>query len=420
MNISLPSLVNMFSSMWTRNKAGDNLYLMNSEGNWSMSGTNLDIAQNHPIATPAILFVSKTFSQAKFKVKNKKTGKIVKNHWLLDKLDNPNYYQTNIDFLESIMFQQIAEGCSIVYQKKDISFGDTEALYVLNVNLIKWPEYFKTPMINNPISRVGNKKIIYDENGENLEIKIKDLLFFYDMPNGLKKNKFENKSRLDGLDQTLTNTVDSLIAKNIILKSNGKELITGVKDGGILTPEEKQSAENLWNGNYGLANNRKRGLITKAQLTHKSLHIALRDLGLDESVKVDGNLIYTALHIPKDILSLEAKKTTYNNFKESMVSYYQNEIQSSLDAFTAVFNKIIEPELELVGDYEHLPIMQYILIERYKVAEGLGKALTALRSSGLPDEEALERCGLDPTIKLEELKSNNNGENEESGKTETN
>jgi HK97 family phage portal protein len=413
MNISLPSLGNMFSSLWTRNKAGDNLYLMNSEGKWGMTGTNLDIAQNHPIATPAILFVSKTFSQAKFKVRDRKTGKLIKKHWLIDKLNNPNYYQTNIDFLESIMFQQIAEGCSIAYIKKDISFNDVESIYVLNVNLIKWPEDFKTPMSNDPSTKVGNKKIVYDENGENLEIKIKDLLFFYDMPNGLEKNKFKNKSRLDGLNQTLINTKDSLVAKNIILKSNGKELITGVKDGGILTPEEKESAENLWNGNYGLAQNRKRGLITKAQLAHKSLHIALRDLGLDESVKVDGNLIYTALHIPKDILSLEAKKTTYNNFKESMVSYYQNEIQSSLDAFTAVFNKIIEPELELVGDYEHLPIMQYILIERYKVAEGLGKALTALRSAGLPDNVALEKCGLDTTIKLEELKSNNNGDEKE-------
>ena len=59
------------------------------------------------------------------------------------------------------------------------------------------------------------------------------------------KNMFTNKSRLTGLKQTLINTNDSLKAKNIILKTNGKELITGTtKEGGLqLTPDEKKKAD---------------------------------------------------------------------------------------------------------------------------------------------------------------------------------
>ena len=143
--------------------------------------------------------------------------------------------------------------------------------------------------------------------------------------------------------------------------------------------KEKEDAEKLFFTNYGLGTNRKRGLITKAELKWQSLHIALRDLGLDESVKVDGNLIYTAMHIPKDILSLEAKKTTYNNFKESMVSYIQNEQQPSVDAFSAVFQELLKDKnLKLVGSYEHLPIMQFILLERYEGLTLKGEALSAL------------------------------------------
>jgi hypothetical protein len=107
---------------------------------------------------------------------------------------------------------------------------------------------------------------------------------------------------------------------------------------------------------------------------------------------------------PKDILSLEAKKTTYNNFKESMVSYIQNEMQASVDAFTDVMNKILDDSnLKLIGTYEHLPIMQFILIERYEGISKRAKALNDLLITGIPKEVALELCGFDKTMDLEEI-----------------
>jgi len=403
MRLSLPKFI---TAMWERNSSGDNFYDLLASGEWGIKGSNLEIAQNHPILTPALLFVSKLFSQAEFQIQNKRTGKIIKDHWLIKILENPNFYQTGPDFLESLLFMQIAQGKAVVYVKRDISFGDVEALYLLNSDLIEWPEEFKTRKLNRSHdAKIKAAKIKYDADGENLDIKIGDLMFFYDLPNGLDRNAFETKSRLDGLKQTLINTHDSLLAKNIILKTNGKELITGEKEGFHLQPNEKADLENLFQSGYGLGLNRKRGLITQAKLTHKSLHIALRDLGLDESVKVDGNLIYTALHIPKDILSLEAKKTTYNNFKESMVSYIQNEMQATLDSLTAVLQILIgDSNLRITGSYEHLPIMQFILIERYTSIKGKADALKALLDTGIPNEIALEMCGFDKSIKLTEAK----------------
>ncbi len=304
MRFGLPKLT---WPIWTRNSSGENFYDITAARDWGIKGSNLYIAQNHPILTPGLLFVSKLFSQAKFTVENVK-GKEVE-HEILNLLKDPNYYQTQMDFLESLMFMQIAQGVAIVYIKRDISFKDVEAFYLLDKKLIEWPIGMKFPKGNRTAdNKISSKKIVYDKNGENLIIKVSDLLFFYDLANCINKNPFEVKSRMDGLKQTLINTNDSLLAKNIILRTNGKELITGEKDGFHLSPDEKIAVENLFNSGYGLSNTRKRGLITQAKLTWKSLHIALRDLGLDESVKVDGNLIYTALHIPKDILSLEAKK----------------------------------------------------------------------------------------------------------------
>lgn len=400
MRLTLPKL---YWPTWSRNTAGENFYDLTSAGDWAGEMTNLQMAQNHPILTPALLFVSKLFSQASFTMENKNSGKARDTHDILELLDNPNQYQTREDFLETLMFMMLAQGVAIVAKQKIIGFDTPKAMFVLNKDLIKWPEEYNKETFRKNSPAVMNKKIIYDADGENITYTIKDLMFFYDLPNMMGANPFEVSSRIDGLKQTLINTLDSLVAKNIILKSNGKEMITGKKDSFPLTPDEKKEVEHLFNSKLGLSFNRKRGFVTKADVTWKSLHIALRDLGLDESIKIDGNIIYTALHIPKDIISLEAKKTTYNNFKESMVSYIQNEMQPSANSFAAVFNKEITQNLRLVGSYTHMPIMQFILLEKYEVVGKQAIALTALRNAGVPDDIALEMCGMDKTIILKEM-----------------
>ena len=404
--------------VWSRNSSGDNFYDITSADKWSKFGSNIGLAEDHPILTPALLFVSKLFSQAELKVIHKSSGKEKETHDLSRLFVNPNFYQTLPDLLESLMFTQIANGVGVLYAKKIFGTNMMNAIHVLDYSKIHFPDNIKSGYLSGNVSFL-EKTVVYDQNGENLTIKLKDLMFFYDLPNGAKKNPFQATSRISGLRQTLLNTQDSLIAKNIILKTNGKEMLSGTKDGFPLTPDEKRDAESMFNGGYGLSNSRKRGLITKAKVSWTSMHIALRDLGLDESVKVDGNIIYTALHIPKDIISLEAKKTTYNNFKESMVSYIQNEMQATLNSFVAVFNKNIDPLHRLEGTFEHLPIMQYILLERYTGISQQAGALDALRRAGIPDDVALEKCGFDKNIVLNPLTQTNNSDGQGQTNTQT-
>ncbi len=407
---------------WTRDKSGNNLYVFGNGSGWSdpANFSNLGMAQSHPILTPALLFVSKLFSQADLKVINKKTGNEVGDHWLSKLLNKPNGYQTQNDFLESLQFIQIAQGKAVGYLKRPIGFNDSpdiDSIYILDSDKIKFPKDYRSKILSSTAKKaIDEQEVVYDEKGENLKIKIKDLLFFYDLPNCLNKNFYKVSSRLDGLKQTLINTHDSLIAKNIILKTNGKEIIsTGSTEHFPLAGEDKIQAESLLQNNYGLAWNRKRGIVTKANINYQSMHIALRDLGLDESVKVDGNIIFTALHIPKDILSLEAKKTTYNNFKESMVSYVQNEMQASLNSFIEVFQQLlIGTDFKLVGTYDHLPVMQFFLKQKYEGLVVRAQALNDLMKAGVPEEDALELCGFDKGMKLIEMQQNN-GSNQNNG-----
>ena len=84
-------LGNLKRIFWERNKSGDNWYteLRDGEG-FGLEGSNLEIAQKHPILTPALLFVSKLFSQADFYMQNAK-GEKKYEHPILDMLNNPNY-----------------------------------------------------------------------------------------------------------------------------------------------------------------------------------------------------------------------------------------------------------------------------------------------------------------------------------------
>ena len=104
-----------------------------------------------------------------------------------------------------------------------------------------------------------------------------------------------------------------------------------------------------------------------------------------------------------------------------MVSYIQNEMQSALNSVLAVFQtQINEPNILLCGDYENLPVMQFILLERYKVAKERATALKEARNAGLPDNIALQMCGFDENIELKEVKNERQENNSNQNGTEGN
>jgi hypothetical protein len=398
-------LTDLFKGFYyKRNINGDHFYRINTEKYGNSSRDLLKISQNHPLLTPALLFISQLFAQARFKVVNSETKEIIKGHWLSELLKNPNFYQSGIDLLENFMFLKTVVGSVAIYKKKPVGMDATE-FYVLNTDLIEYPKDFNTKMTFR--DKIGSTYVIYDKEGENIRIKLEDLMFFYDLPNGINKidkknNHFKSKSRIKGLMQTLINTDDSLLAKNIILKSNGKEMISSgnAAETFPMSPNEKVEAEKLFNSNYGLSRNKSRTWITKASVDWKSLHIALRDLGLDESVKTDANIIYTALHIPKDILSLDNKKTTYANQKESMVSYIQNDMQGALNDFTNTLTLDLLEGEELIGSYDHMPVMQFILLQKYDIENKRATALQGYLNAGVSKQDALDLLDL-TDIKLE-------------------
>ncbi|MCK5788615.1 MAG: phage portal protein [Chlamydiia bacterium] len=394
---------------------------------------NLLIAQKHPILTTALTFISQLFAQADFYVKDSK-GNRSDEHELLALLKSPSFTMTQTDFLESLFFNRIAGGTCVILKKEASTGLGTTELEILDITQLLFPiisaaKYKK--------SDFKGLKVKYGKGALARELKIKDLLFIRDLPlvpknvflannDGEEYDKvntrymFMSRSRLDGLRQTLKNTVISLEAKETILSSNGRELIKTNKSEGTapLSANEKEEGQAALS-NIGTRKRQRRAWITKADVTWQSLHIAIRDLGLDESIKVDGNIIFSALHIPKDILSLEAKKTTYQNQKESIVAFIQGEMEPMLRDFTQTLNKDSKDRLTLVGNYDSLPVMQYILLQYYEGLIKQAKALKDLQAAGLSWEDALELCNMDPNIKRDESQTGEEDEANGAGEGET-
>lgn len=382
-----------------------------------------EYAQKHPIMTTAVDFVGQLFSRAEFWVE--RNGKRVDDHWLIDLLNEPGFELTRSDFLRAVFFDSVTTGVSEIIPVKAVGFDKPTKLRIINPLKVEYP----TISIND--YKVGNYdeyEITLDKEVENSKFKVNEVIFIRDL--ALTPTNVETKgggydmrflltsnSRFDAQLQVLYNTVLSLEAKEIILKTNGKELYSSkAGENANLGNTERDDIKTSINNNYGLARNRSRAIITKAALDWKSLHIAMRDLGLDDSLKVDAKLIFGALQIPSDIMSLDLKKSSYQNQKESIVAYYQNILQTKVDDFAASLgNRLLAKGEVLRGGYDHLPVMKYILDQKYKGIKELAIALKNLQDAGMKWKDALRILEIDESLefelsKLTQTQSNNEGE----------
>ena len=377
-------------------------------------------AEKHPILTPAVDYVGQMFSRAEFWIE--KNGVRQEKHWMIDLLNNPGFDLTRSDFLRSIFYDSVISGTAVITPVNSVGFAVPTKLRILNPLAITYP------IINNKDYNVGNYdkySIILNKETDPTKYKIKDLVFIRDLAitqtsvvtngKGYKSRKiFTTPSRFESQLQVLYNTVLSLEAKEIILKTNGKELYSSKSGADTqMSNAEKDDVQKNVNNNFGLTKGRSRAIVAKAAVDWKSLHIAMRDLGLDESLKTDSDLILGALHIPKDIKALDLKKASYQNQKESIVAYYQNILQTKVDDFAESMTLSLLKDGEVLkGGYEHLPVMKYILDQKYRGIKELGLALQELQLAGVEWVDALELCGLDSSYTYNE-ETTPNGTKEE-------
>lgn len=398
------SLDLLFEGKWPfyqRLKNGKHVYqYIDGSASWDTIQDKLKCGYENPVLLPIMQLMSFYTSKAKFIVKDK-DGKEIENHPLVLRLNAPNIYQSKQDFLAQFIWLKYCIGYMQMYPLHAVAFKrpqDLDAIYNLNAALITWPKGFKTRFVftDGDVENALDSKFIYDKTGQNIMLSVNDIIPFYDLPNGLNsENMLIAPSRLDGLKKPLTNIARAFDAKNIAIKTNGKELFKNRSSSQVasvpLKQEERDDITEKTEMQYGMATNRSRSIITNADIEWQSLHINLKDLGLDDSVVKDAQMIVSAYNIPKELISFDGKAAKYENQLQATVGFIQGVIQDNVDDICLSLMSYLEMNdgEVLTASFDHLPIMQHAKAQQTKSTKEKIETFKLMIDAGVEPQSAL-------------------------------
>lgn len=353
--------------------------------NWSLE---------NPVLFSIIALRSKMISQMKITHLNAK-GDIIENSDVLNLLKQPNYFQSQEDFFFQLAWFLSTNGNNYTYKKQLLSNQLPKALY----NLIPSEIDFKKVMhIKSFISDekdfkdLGKQTIKYSLDGQDFKLPVNSLIPFYDVTNGLTSNSLlASPSRIKSIEKTLQNIDENIKSKNLNLKMSQKYLgINKNQANGVSTlmrPEDKGIIENT------LMN--KSLLTTNGDIEVKHLISDLKKLYLDEQFGQDAQTCLLAFGLNNDVLNYFAGgSSTFENQEKGEQRFIQNEIQATanniVNSIASSLN-IIDKGEKLVASFDHLPVMQSLILEKITTLTELQNTIKiAKENMTITSDEAIE------------------------------
>lgn len=383
---------------------------MNSnDGFGAHSGNYLDLSLSNIALFTALDIRSSMFSRGRIGVKDIKSGKDIENDPFLKKIANPNFAQSQQDFLFShLWFKSLGNNMTRVITTLKNS-TDIEKVAALEHLIPSCVDYKKINKVGDfIISRSQKKKVLeseitYNVSGVKHTIPVEQLAFFYDVTNNMTdESYFKSPSRIAAMIPDLLNIQEGQSSKNVNLKHSKKWLITNNSkdDYGkeTLKVDEKQEIEERFLNKDIMA--------TNAMVKAESLAVSLQKLGIDDSIASDSMRVFSGFGLNKDIINWWANgQTTYDNKAFGLVDWIQNDIQFEGNDFSNTwsnFFKYEEQGKKIYIDYSDLPIMAILEEKRIETVERLSTIVKTLVDAGASYKEALTISGLEEKIKQHE------------------
>lgn len=343
-----------------RDRTGIFTYSFLENNGFTNSTKYLDISLSNPVLLAIIALRCKIYSQMKITHLNS-AGKPIENSPILQLFKQPNYFQSQEDFLFQQMWFLSATGTNYTYRINALS--QTKSIYNLLPSEIELNDIHKVKSFistKEELKAYGGRKIKYKLDGQSFDIAIKDLIPTYDLANGLTCNSLiSSPSRLKGISKTIENIEENLLSKNVNLKMSQKYLMASQGDGNEAQIQQgdrkdilnKVSAKSL--------------LITNANIKAQHLVSDMKRLFLDEQFSNDALTCLLAFDMSKDVLNYFSNgSSTYENKEKAMLDYIQNSVQNdannTMNSFASSFGLIDKGE-SLVASYNHLPVMQLVM-----------------------------------------------------------
>jgi hypothetical protein len=362
--------------------------------------------KNHALFT-ALKITSDFCAKAKFSIKRGDGDNVTYDETdpLVKLLDNPNFYQSNSDFIKEFIWLKITNGTGVMRPIMPSGFNvtpeSTEAIYNLDNSKIKYPTNFTTPMFVDKADQETFKetKLEYVEGTKKTGLEIGDLMYFYDITNGITGSLLQSPSRVRAIKPSISNIRLALEAQNVMLQTNGRELFAGQgakgANTGMSTPMDsgdRNEIEGKLIHKYGMSAAKVRSIVTNQGVNWQSLHIALKELGLIEATGHNTSIIRAAFQIPETIWKNYGESgDTFENKKEGEIEMIQNVAQPHMNDFVNTLNSFYGYEDNpLVATFDHVEAMQHIEDKKADKFLKISTAFKNLVAAGVSVEEAQE------------------------------
>ncbi|OYW19919.1 MAG: hypothetical protein B7Z54_02565 [Sphingobacteriales bacterium 12-47-4] len=281
---------------------------------------------------------------------------------ILDRMANPNPFQTQRQFMWDAMFYLML-GNAYLYTDSRNPANDTAKLYWLDPSRMTWPPDFYKKSGKLILSRKSEQEILdsiieYDqEDGSRMKIPVRDIVHITDLTNSLG-DWYSGPSRVDALVKVIQNTEKILDAININSEYTGKFLVAGKNDPADIhklpmEEAEKQSIEDKMNS-------KKKVHAVKSMIDIKRFVENMGSLKLPEHYESQYFIIGSMYGIPKDVLEAFQKSSTFENQEKAVGRHISYTLEPKGEDIMAAISRRFQlsDNRRVVISWDHLPFMQ--------------------------------------------------------------
>lgn len=377
---------------WERLKNGDFLtYDRNKlSASWSAK-ENLDVALSNPVLSTLINIRADYLSQFNFFEVND-AGEKVENSDFNRLIENPNPYQSKQDFLKQLEWYILCFGW--VYQRPYGADGmPANYLYNLSTPDITFDNEIKRSLIQKraDIKELGKFSFNYKDFDTDIKMQVKDVIQFFDISNGLGGNPFTSPSRISSIRKSTENISLALDAQNIMGGQIGREMIFKEKQSNSidsampLASGDKQDMERKFQG-YGAQSGRNRTVILNKEMGWKSMHIPNADLGFEETISLNANLMGQSLQVPNSVYKAYMQGDTFENQNQGLLGFLQGTMQARANDIANSWSSYFG--IKIKASIEHLPIMAKVEDVKIDRVLKISQAFRNLTQGGLTTDQA--------------------------------
>lgn len=368
-------------------KDGDFMFPLSPANSLSWASTELTHLLDYlevPEVASIINMKARAFANMKLQTVSKTTGLPVKvNESRI--LNNPNYFQSQKEFLmQTKLFQEIF-GNEVLYFLKGVGMP-VSAMFTLPPLFVDIDEMGRQPYW---LERDFPEAVKYhiEWNGQRMALNTDDICHINNAKvKLLADDVYWGESTMKSLQAPISNIRAAYEARNVLIENRGALgiLSNNSADGmGATMPldgDEKTALQNDFK-KYGVTKKQWQIIITSLNLKWQQMSIDADKLKLFEEVKADTEQICDAYGVPFELLSNQ-KGTTFENRKNAEKTFYTGTIIPEAEEWAGAINRKWDTEgksWEVRATFEHLDIFSDNQRERAQsiavLINGLSKAL---------------------------------------------